>query len=706
MNKIQSNKNMTKRKRNISIYAAILCLSITLIFVTWILSQSVRKKITNIIEIQQIEQQENLQKQLADNLSSEINHLESQLYTITEIEAIKYGNTDQCNQTLRSLMDDNLTNVNNLERVNSNEIFDCGVISSVIGVDAHRYDYIDQIFQNPDEPSILSRAVKFEYQDHSRYITTMHVPIYDDNGNFKGTLGGSIYLDKLDENYITQIEENSQGTVYLIDDNGDILHHEKHNNIGLSIYETTDPILSDSFMIETINQALDRNSGNRIMTIDGKKYIVIYEIVNLDPDRFWVILSVTPYDKIDSLMYPIANTAPYVIFSLVLALVMFSSTIIYLEIRKNQTEGIAIQLAKFEKVVENASDAILITDEDGKILYGNKSVENITEFPKEEFLNRKAGTKELWGGLMNKEYYKKLWNTVKKQKRLFKSVIKNKKKSGIQYDSDIRISPVIDESGNIEYFVVLERDITKEKMIDQAKTEFVSLASHQLKTPLTGITWNLESLLNDDAGKLNKQQKNILSSLYESTNSLTKLVNALLNVSRIDLGTVAINPEPTNLEEIVNKVLKDLESRISKKELQITNHFEKELPLINVDPTLIRIVIENVISNATKYTPDKGSVEIFLKKEPHYIKLIVKDTGLGIPEDEKPKIFTKLYRADNVVSTNISGTGLGLYITKKIVEASKGKIYFESKEGKGTTFFIDIPLKGMTRREGTKGLIC
>lgn len=697
---------MTKRKRNISIYAAILCLSITLIFVTWILSQSVRKKITNIIEIQQIEQQENLQKQLADNLSSEINHLESQLYTITEIEAIKYGNTDQCNQTLRSLMDDNLTNVNNLERVNSNEIFDCGVISSVIGVDAHRYDYIDQIFQNPDEPSILSRAVKFEYQDHSRYITTMHVPIYDDNGNFKGTLGGSIYLDKLDENYITQIEENSQGTVYLIDDNGDILHHEKHNNIGLSIYETTDPILSDSFMIETINQALDRNSGNRIMTIDGKKYIVIYEIVNLDPDRFWVILSVTPYDKIDSLMYPIANTAPYVIFSLVLALVMFSSTIIYLEIRKNQTEGIAIQLAKFEKVVENASDAILITDEDGKILYGNKSVENITEFPKEEFLNRKAGTKELWGGLMNKEYYKKLWNTVKKQKRLFKSVIKNKKKSGIQYDSDIRISPVIDESGNIEYFVVLERDITKEKMIDQAKTEFVSLASHQLKTPLTGITWNLESLLNDDAGKLNKQQKNILSSLYESTNSLTKLVNALLNVSRIDLGTVAINPEPTNLEEIVNKVLKDLESRISKKELQITNHFEKELPLINVDPTLIRIVIENVISNATKYTPDKGSVEIFLKKEPHYIKLIVKDTGLGIPEDEKPKIFTKLYRADNVVSTNISGTGLGLYITKKIVEASKGKIYFESKEGKGTTFFIDIPLKGMTRREGTKGLIC
>jgi signal transduction histidine kinase len=252
--------------------------------------------------------------------------------------------------------------------------------------------------------------------------------------------------------------------------------------------------------------------------------------------------------------------------------------------------------------------------------------------------------------------------------------------------------------------VVVFRDVTKEREVDKAKTEFVSLASHQLRTPLSAVNWYAEMLLAGDVGKLNDEQKKYIDEIYKGNQRMVDLVNALLDVSRIELGTFAISPEPTQLTDISKSIIKELKPEIKKKNQVVSEDYEKNLPKINVDQKLIRIVIQNLLSNAVKYTPEKGRIGIEMKTSGANIEIKVADTGYGIPKPQQKDIFTKLFRADNVRQKDTEGTGLGLYIVKNIVEQSGGKISFDSTEDKGTTFYVTIPLGGMNKKEGTRVL--
>jgi len=182
------------------------------------------------------------------------------------------------------------------------------------------------------------------------------------------------------------------------------------------------------------------------------------------------------------------------------------------------------------------------------------------------------------------------------------------------------------------------------------------------------------------------------------------LVNALLNVSRIDLGTFAIVPEPCDFVELSKSVLSELIPGIKTKKMEIEEVYDKNLPKINADPKLARIIFQNLLSNAVKYTPEKGKISVSIKKEDKDILITVKDTGYGIPKKDQPRTFEKLFRADNVRQKDPDGTGLGLYILKSILEQSGGKIWFESEENKGTAFYVTIPLSGMKAKEGSRGL--
>ena len=352
--------------------------------------------------------------------------------------------------------------------------------------------------------------------------------------------------------------------------------------------------------------------------------------------------------------------------------------------------------------VENASDHIIITDIDGRILYANKAAERITGYSKKEILGRKSG--ELWGGKMDKVFYQNMWKTIKEEKKVFVGELTNRRKSGEKYEVQLRISPVFDEKGDEIFFVGIERDITKEKEIDRAKTEFVSLASHQLRTPLTSIGWYAEMLLSGDAGKLTKDQNQFVNEIYEGNQRMIGLVNSLLNVSRIDLGTFVIEPEPTNIVEIADSVLEELKPQILKKQMNIKKRYDKGIPIIKADPKLIRIIFQNLLSNAVKYTPDKGKVILDIAKRDKDLLIKVVDTGYGIPKGQQVKIFSKFFRADNIQQKDVEGNGLGLYIVKSIIDKSGGKIWFESEENKGTTFYATLPLKGMKKKQGAKGL--
>jgi PAS domain S-box-containing protein len=255
--------------------------------------------------------------------------------------------------------------------------------------------------------------------------------------------------------------------------------------------------------------------------------------------------------------------------------------------------------------------------------------------------------------------------------------------------------------------ILVFRDITHEREVDKAKSEFVSLASHQLRTPLSAINWYTEMLLAGDAGEINKEQRKYLDEVYRGNQRMVELVNSLLNVSRIDLGTFSVEPEPTNITEIADSVLKELKPQSSEKKLRVEVEYDANIPTMNLDPKLIRMILQNLLSNSVKYTPEKGAVRlcITIESRPHkHLQIVVADTGYGIPADQTDKIFTKLFRADNVMEKDTEGTGLGLYLVKSILETTGGTISFKSRKDKGTQFFVTLPMSGMQMRSGNKGL--
>lgn len=359
----------------------------------------------------------------------------------------------------------------------------------------------------------------------------------------------------------------------------------------------------------------------------------------------------------------------------------------------------ADDLRKFKLAVQNASDHIIITDPEGIILYANPAVQKITGFSNEEVLGKKAGSKELWGGLMAKSFYEKMWKTIKIEKKDFGGEIRNKRKNGEEYVALAKISPVLNDDGEVVFFVGIERDITKEKEIDRMKTEFISLASHQLRTPLSAMKWFLEILLSGDAGKLNKEQKEMVTNIDESNERMIALVNALLNVSRIESGRMMVEPEPTDLKNVVESVKEELQPELKAKKMKIEIE-AKKMGKINVDPKLIAEVYKNLMTNAVRYSKDGGVIKVRVFEKGENVVSEVVDRGIGIPKTEQSKIFGKFFRAENAVKKTASGTGLGLYLTKLIVDASGGKIGFTSEENKGTTFWFSLPKSGSKAKKG------
>lgn len=245
----------------------------------------------------------------------------------------------------------------------------------------------------------------------------------------------------------------------------------------------------------------------------------------------------------------------------------------------------------------------------------------------------------------------------------------------------------------------------KLKEVDRAKSEFVSLASHQLRTPPSAIKWFAEMLLGEKAGKItDERQKKYLQEIAYNNKRMIELVNQLLNVSRVELGTFAIEPRPTDISSVAEEALEELAPQIVKKELNVAKEYDENMPLINTDPALLRIIFQNLISNAAKYTPEKGMIQLTIKKETGNFLIRVADNGCGIPIGQQSKVFTKLFRADNAREIDPDGTGLGLYIVQSIVKEMGGAIRFESEENKGSAFYVVLPLEGLKKREGVKGL--
>ena len=351
------------------------------------------------------------------------------------------------------------------------------------------------------------------------------------------------------------------------------------------------------------------------------------------------------------------------------------------------------EMAKNKALLEGIGDGVVATDAAGLVIFMNSVAE--------EMLQIKA--KELVGKDFN-EFIKvtdEKGGPIPKEKRPLQATLSSFKKfstaatfffvgrDGTSFPASITAAPIL-IGGVGSGAVVVFRDITKEKEIEKAKDDFISLASHQLRTPLTGIRWVIERFLKKE--KISPKGEEYLNDIRSSVAKLSEIIATLLNVSRIEAGIVIV-PRPIDVVDFFSSYIEEVRPMAVKK--NITLVFEKHPKTLQIvsDEGAIRNVIHNLVSNALEYTPEEGRVEVTLEKDDDAFLFAVRDTGIGIPKAEKPMIFEKFARASNAKLVKPDGTGLGLYIVAQAVKYMGGTIRFESEENKGTVFYVQMPLE-------------
>lgn len=363
---------------------------------------------------------------------------------------------------------------------------------------------------------------------------------------------------------------------------------------------------------------------------------------------------------------------------------------------------LALERQRDETLLESMSDGLIAVDDAGKIVLVNSQAAALFELGDRASLQGKPVDEVLH---LNQRDDKPLDPEETPTKRAVKTAQPVVDVYTFHPSTDkktlvnINMSPVVLDEVVVAYIMVV-RDVTQEQEVDRMKTEFISLASHQLRTPLSAIRWFSEMLLSGDAGDLKVEQKEFAKNIYDSAERMIDLVNSLLNISRIESGRIVVEPKPTDLSELVHGIVTDLKAKTEEREQTLVVSVHKDLPKVNLDPHLIGQVYLNFLTNAIKYTPKGGEISVFVSRKGDELLSQITDNGYGIPKEQHERVFQKFFRAENIVKVETDGTGLGLYLVKAIIESSGGRVWFESEEGKGTTFWFALPISGMKAKEG------
>ena len=239
----------------------------------------------------------------------------------------------------------------------------------------------------------------------------------------------------------------------------------------------------------------------------------------------------------------------------------------------------------------------------------------------------------------------------------------------------------------------LKKENENLKKLNDNKSDIISITAHQLRTSLSALKWILKMFIDEDVGKLTNEQNEFIKKAYTSNERMLALVNSLLTMSHADDISISYSFKEINISHLLEQTIFEFSGETNKKEIElIFLKPETELPLVNCDQEMIRVVFQNLIENSIKYSNKGGKVIISLKQKDNDVCVSVHDNGIGINDEDKDKVFKKFFRAKNAEDKEIIGSGLGLFTTKNIVEKHNGRIWFEKTEGGGTTFFIVLPI--------------
>lgn len=360
---------------------------------------------------------------------------------------------------------------------------------------------------------------------------------------------------------------------------------------------------------------------------------------------------------------------------------------------KEAKKIIEIEKAKDEAMLGSIADGLIAVDINCKVVMINKSAENITGWKSNELFEKEIIDLHLEdeSGQALVSNKRQIDKVLASGKTLYDDCILVNK-DGLHIPVAITVIPVLLE-GKIIGVLDVFRDVTKAKLADRLKSEFVSIVSHQLRTPLGIIKWYLEIIENEDYfDKMPLKLRNYFDQIEKSNERVLSIVRDLLSVSRMEQGKLRNITKNVSLREEILRIIDQMQISARKKQIKLTLVVnEKELLAVDIDVVRFHEVIENLINNALEYTPARGQVIVTLTKDRSIIFISVKDTGIGISEADQKKLFTKFFRSENAIKYKPDGSGLGLYVAKSYVNDWGGKITIESKEGKGAEFLISIP---------------
>jgi PAS domain S-box-containing protein len=351
------------------------------------------------------------------------------------------------------------------------------------------------------------------------------------------------------------------------------------------------------------------------------------------------------------------------------------------------------QRAEAEALFMSMGDGAITTDEFGKINRVNPAAQQILGYNESELINAWL-PKKITAVSLDDSIINLIDRPITKAFLTGKPITAKmyfRRKDGEKVPVAVTASPLILKGkplGVIEVF----RDITLEQEVDRMKSEFISLASHQLRTPLSAIKTYTHMLAEGYMGTLNSSQKKSLNTIINASNRMNELISTLLNITRIESGTIAVTPKMVHINSVIQEILPELLVMAEARRITMTlESSNSERNRIKTDPLIVKEIITNLVSNAIKYTPEEGAVKIVVKAKHNEILIEVRDSGWGIPAYAQDQIFSKFFRGQNIVKRETNGTGLGLYLVKGLIDVLGGKVWFTSEETVGTSFFFTLP---------------
>jgi PAS domain S-box-containing protein len=369
---------------------------------------------------------------------------------------------------------------------------------------------------------------------------------------------------------------------------------------------------------------------------------------------------------------------------------------------RKEIEG---QLRKLSRAVEQSPASVVITDRSGAIEYVNPRFVELTGYTPGEVSGQNPSI--LKAGMHDGMFYKNLWETILSGSP-WQGELCNRKKNGEIYWEHANIAPVRNDSGEITHFVAIKEDITESRRAaeelltaketaeaaNRAKSDFLANMSHELRTPLNSVIGFSRVLKKEFFGKLNDKQAEYVTYIEDSGKHLLGLINDILDLSKVEAGKMTLDASPIVLKDVIQASVTMLKEKALRHNIRLSFDIEPGLEeTIGADDRKVKQILFNLLSNAVKFTPDGGSVTLTASKESDAVRICVADTGIGIKAEDMSKLFSEFTQLESAYTKKYEGTGLGLALTKRLVELHGGRIWVESEEGKGSRFFFTLPCR-------------